>query len=50
MGPHCFDRKTSMPVPAVFAVLIKMNLYLCEMIIAQGRRRLETQPNLSDDW
>src|SRR5262249_2222596 len=32
-GPQCFDRNTSMLVPAVFAVLMKMNLYLWDRII-----------------
>src|SRR5207247_8451883 len=32
-GTQCFDRKSSMLVPAVYAVLIKMNLYLWESII-----------------
>src|SRR5580765_1245197 len=34
-GPQCFERKTSILEPAVFAVLIKMNLYLWDRIIEE---------------
>src|SRR2546430_5311921 len=33
VAPQWFERKTSILVPAVFAVLMKMNLYLCDRII-----------------
>src|SRR5258705_11433007 len=36
-GPQCLDRNTSILVPAVFAVLIKMNLYLWDKIIEHCR-------------
>src|SRR5438552_18127290 len=36
-GPQCLDRNTSILVPAVFAVLMKMNLYLWDKIIDHCR-------------
>src|SRR5438552_8498019 len=36
-GPQYLDRNTSILVPAVFAVLIKMNLYLWDKIIEHCR-------------
>src|SRR5712692_9645768 len=39
-SPQCGDRNTSMLVPAVFTVLMKMNLYLWEMIMARAEGAL----------
>ena len=36
-GPQCLDRNTSILVPAVFAVLMNMNLYLWDKIIEHCR-------------